>query len=118
MAFAPCTVHGGGFQGGASTFFAALVRGSERFSVRHKTCLSDALTFHDWAIKHLSLVSEGDTFYPQTQPLACAMSGDDLVNPFAFFLNEYLRGEPARQFYGQVCEKCSSAVADDWAIPW
>jgi len=118
MAFAPCTVHGGGFTGGASTFFPALVRGTERFSVRHKTCLPDALKFHDWAVARLSLVSEGETFYPQTQPLACALCGGQLEEPFAFFLNEYLRGEPARQFYGQVCSICAPAVAEDWGIPW
>jgi len=118
MAFSPCTVHGGGFSGGASTFFPALVRGTERFSIRHKACPADATKFHEWAVDHLSLVSEGETFFPQTQPSACALAGDDLVDPFAFFLNEYLRGEPARQFYGQVCAKCAPAVAEDWMIPW
>jgi len=116
MAFAPCTVHGGGFKGGASTYFPALVQGGERKSARHKVCPPCADHFREWAEQRLSLVSEGETFYPQTQPLACANCGGHLTDPWAFFLNEYKRGEPERQYYAQVCGACVLAVADDWKI--
>jgi hypothetical protein len=118
MAFAPCTVHGGGFKGGASTFFPALVQNGARASIRHKTCPDCATKFHDWALEHLQLVSEGEVFYPQEQPLYCANCRGALKGTWAFFLNEYLRGEPDRQFYGQVCGDCMTSVATDWLIPW
>jgi hypothetical protein len=118
MAFAPCTVCQAGFKGGASTYFPALVQQQDRVSIRHKVCPNCAAVFRDWADQHLSLVSEGDTFHPQQQQLACSNCGGELGDRWAFFLNEYMRGVPERQYYGQVCGKCSAAVAEDWRIPW
>ncbi len=117
MAFAPCSVHGGGFKGGASTFFPALVKGGERTSARLKTCTSCGDTLHEWATKRLSLVSEGDTFYPQLQATSCCNCQGPLKGPWGFFLSEYMRGQPERQFYGQVCQDCAAAVQSDWSIP-
>jgi hypothetical protein len=118
MAFSPCTVHGGGFKGGASTYFPALVRGGDRYSIRHKVCPNCATIFREWADKHLALVSEGDTFFDQQVHLACDNCGGRLDNPYAFFLNEYMRGSPDRQYYGQICDTCAPAVAEDWKIEW
>ena|ERR1700681_884537 len=116
MAFAPCSVHKGGFKGGASTFFPALVRGNERISQRQKTCPPCGTTFHEWAVEKLSLVSEGETFFPQEKPTFCLNCRGELTEPWAFFLNEYRRGDPERQFYGQCCANCALAVAQDWHI--
>ena len=117
MAFAPCTAHGGGFKGAASTFFPALVQRGERRSVRHKACPVCADEFVEWADAHLSLVSVGDEFYPQAQQFSCCECGGDLSDDsWAFFLSEYYRGRPERQLYGQVCARCVGKVAETWQI--
>jgi hypothetical protein len=118
MAFAPCTACGAGFKGGASTAFPALVKQSQRYSIRHKLCPADAERFREWSDKHLALVSVGEQFYPQQQVLACSNCGGHLDDAYAFFLNEYKRGEEDRQYFGQVCNACAPAVAEDWMIPW
>jgi ribosomal protein S27AE len=118
MAFAPCTVHSGGFKGGASTFFPALVKGTERFSTRHKTCPDCGLAFLEWADKHLQLVSQGDHFFDVVKQLACSNCGGHLDDPYGMFLNTYVRGEEERQYYGQLCSPCAPTVAEHWGIAW
>ena len=93
------------------------------------SCIADELTWsvrpsnvtdHSSSIeacdKRLSLVSEGDEFFDQQPLLACSNCGGHLSEPWAFYVNEYMRGQKDRQYYGQVCSDCAPAVAEDWSL--
>jgi len=114
MAFTPCAVHGALYRGGANTLFIRLVNGATSVGGKLQACADCTTVLLEWFEKHISKVSEGDTFYDFPRSLACANCGGDLgEHPNALFVNAYPRGKSESQWYGQVCNKCVDAVIED-----
>jgi hypothetical protein len=117
MAFVPCAIHGQMFKGGASTFFPALVNGSESHRKRVQTCPNCAAVLLERAQQNLQKVSEGDTFFEWSQPVDCANCHKTIGKErWAFYVSAYPRGLSESQWYGLVHPECVSAVAEDWNI--
>jgi hypothetical protein len=114
MAFTPCSAHGKLYKGGASSFFLRLVAGNTATGGKLQFCPDCASVVLDWLRDHAVKVSEGDTFYEYSMPLACGNCGGDLGgNAVAFFGNAYPRGMRESQWYAQVCAECVDAVITD-----
>jgi hypothetical protein len=105
------------YRGGYSAFFVALVNGAESTRRKLRVCSNDATLLLEKAAAHLVKVSEGDEFYPQPNITACSNCHGDLgAHAQAVFVTAYPRGLLESQWYGQVCEACCSAVAEDWSL--
>lgn len=117
MAFIPCELHGEKFLGGASSFYPALVRGSERHSRKLKTCRECAGKTLDDLAERFIKVSEGTEFFPYETPDRCGNCHNALTGqPWGFFVTAYPRGTVESQWYGQVCADCLAVVAEAWRI--
>jgi hypothetical protein len=114
MAFTPCAFHGRGYAGGASTFFLRLVSGGDQRGGKLQVCPDCASVALEYLALHFQKVSEGETFFEYSEPLACANCGGDLgADPMPFYGNAYPRGKRETQWYGQVCSDCVGPVAED-----
>jgi len=114
MAFTPCAFHGAGYSGGASSFFLRLVDGGTQRGGKLQVCPNCATVVLEYLAKHFVRVSEGDTFFEFTEPLACANCGGDVsTERQGFYGNAYPRGKRESQWYGLICPDCTDAVAED-----
>ncbi len=111
MAFTPCSFHGKGYAGAASTFFLRLVTGGDQVGGKIQVCPNCATLVLEELAEHYQKVSEGEDFYDLHEQLDCSVCHGELNGGHVqFYGNAYPRGHRESQWYGRVCADCVGPV--------